>query len=319
MKYTKKVFSLLLISFLISSSVYAQSTSETANGFRISPVRNEITIEKGKTESVIVNVENPSGATLKAKALINDFIASDKEDGEPRLLLNDDFAPSHSFKRIASTTENIELGPKERKDIKVNISVPANAKAGGYYGAIRFAAITDGQSNLSLTASVASLFLVSVPGNIKEKIDIVGFSAGSKGEGKSFITRGDVSIITRIANSGDIHEQPFGKIIITDSKGKIVSETEFNNTDPKSNILPDSTRKFENVIKNKKWFGHYTATISLGYGTNSSELATAKTSFWYIPVWLIVVLGMVLVALIAISFMFYQKMKSHNSRNKRNK
>ena len=317
MKLLKKILTISILVVLLSANAYAQSANQTANGFRVSPVRNDITIEKGKSDSVVVSVENPANIPLKATALINDFIASEKEDGEPRLLLDGGFANSHSFKRIATTVDNLEFAPKEHKDIKVIITIPANAKAGGYYGAIRFVTDTGSKSNLALTASVGSLFLVNVPGNIKENLSIIDFTAGAKGEGKKLITTGNVSMITRIKNTGDVHEQPFGKIIIKSSNGKTVSETEFNNTEPKSNILPDSTRKFENLINNKKWLGHYTASISLGYGNNTNELANATSSFWYIPIWLIFVAVVVLVVILAAIYVIYRKVRTRKNAKRR--
>jgi hypothetical protein len=303
---------------LLNSSAIAQTTDQKANGFRISPIRNEITVEKGKSQTVQISLENPANLPLKAKALINDFVASDKEDGEPRLLLDGTSAPSHSFKKLVQSIPDVDLAPNERKYINVTVEVPADAAAGGYYGAVRFVpADTTSNLNINLTASVGSLFLVNVPGNVKEHLVLEAFTAAVKGTGKKLITSGQVSIITRLKNDGDTHEKPFGKVVVKDSKGKIVAEEEINNIDPKANILPDSIRKFETQLSNKKWFGHYTVTGSFGYDPSNGDLINAKTSFWYIPLWVLAVASVLIVVVVIYGYILYRKFqnRSHHHKN----
>src|SRR5207302_414507 len=55
---------------------------------------------------------------------------------------------------------------------------------------------------------------------------------------------------------------------------------------PPRNILPNSTRKFEepldkSVIGNKKLFGRYHATLSVTYGKDHKKL-TSNLTFWVI-------------------------------------
>jgi len=310
------VFITALYVVISGGSAYAQSTtSATANGFRISPIRNEVTVEKGKSATVSIMVENPSSLPFKAKAVINDFVASDKEDGEPRLLLDGTSAPSHSLRKLVQDIPNIDFAPNERKEIPVTITIPTNAAAGGYYGAVRFlpANSTNG-SNINLAASVGSLFLVNVPGNIKEHLFLEQFGAAVSGTIKNIITGGQVSIITRLKNDGDTHEKPFGKIQIKDSKGKLIVEQEINNDEPRANILPNSIRKFETKISNKKWLGHYTVTGSFGYEPSSGDLINAKTSFWYIPIWLLIAFFVIVIAIIVAGYTVYHKaqMRRHH-------
>lgn len=316
----RRFLSILLASVIMLSStgsVFAQtSSSQTANGFRISPVRNELTIDKGKSQTVSIFVGNPSSLPLKAKAVINDFVASSTEDGQPQLLLDGASAPSHSLRKLIQDVPIIDLAGNERKEVRVTVSIPANAAAGGYYGAVRFVPEnTKSTANVALTASVGSIFLVNVPGNIKEHLELVQFSAAVNGSAKKLITSGKVSIITRLKNDGDTHEKPFGKIQVKDSHGKVVAEEEINNIEPQSNVLPSSIRKFETKLKDRKWFGHYTVTASLGYNPSNNELINAKTSFWYIPVWLIALIIVAVLAVLALGYVLYRKMRSKRSKH----
>lgn len=323
MSNLKRSLNVLLTAFILLSStggVFAQSSNSAAkaNGFRISPLRTELTIEKGTSQTATVNIENPSALPIKAKGVINDFIASAKEDGQPELLLNGDFAPYHSLKKLVVDPGIVELAPGERKDVKITISIPLKAAAGGYYGAIRFLPADNvNGGNVALTASVGSLFLVNVPGNIKEHLQLIQFGAATDGNIKKIITSGKVTIITRIKNDGDTHEKPFGKIQVKDSKGKVLAEQEINDIEPQSNVLPGSIRKFETNLKNSKWLGHYTVNGSFGYNPSNGELINAKASFWYIPVWILIALAVLLIALFTTGYVLYRKMQSKRHRKSR--
>jgi hypothetical protein len=263
------------------------NNSAVANGFRISPVRSELTIEKGKSETLTISVENPTQVPTTARLIVNDFVAGDDESGAPALILDENAqAPRNSFKKLVGPLNNISLGPNEKKDITVKLSIPADARAGGYYGAIRFVPNADVRqegTNVGLTASVGSIVLITVPGNLVQKVDLVQLSAQQNGEPKSFFTNGPVGVMARLKNSGDIHAKPFGRVEVKDMFGKVVTTYEFNETEPRSNILPDSTRRFDKQLDQKKWFGRYTIQASLGYVQGGGDLMIAKSSFWYVP------------------------------------
>lgn len=304
-KMLRRSVSALVAAFLFAGTfvavVQAQSGGQ-GNGFRISPVRSELVVERGTSQTLTITVENPTGATLIAQGVVNNFVASDKEDGEPRLILDDNAQqPRNNFKKLVSSIPNTTLAPNQKKDIPVTISVPENADAGGYYGAIRFVPNTsESDGNVALTASVGTIVLVRVPGNLTEKLILEQIGASQDGKTKGFITGGDVAVATRLKNVGNIHVQPFGKVQVKDMFGKLVQEYEINSTDPRANILPESTRRFEDKITKPKrgWLGRYTITANIGYSQGSGDLITTSTTFWYLPTWFII---LVIVLILAIS------------------
>lgn len=299
-----------LVGGLGSALVGAQATGGAGNGFRISPVRSELVIEKGGSETLTINIENPTSSTMLAKPVVNNFVASDQEDGEPRLILeeNAENEPKNNFRNLVGVINDIKLKSGENKDITVTISVPDNANAGGYYGAIRFVPEeSSGTGNIGLSASVGTIVLVRVPGDLTERLDLVQLTAGQDGNAKSFLTSGSVQVLTRLKNSGDIHVQPFGKVQVKNMFGKTVAEYELNNTDPRANILPDSTRKFVDEAPDQKWLGRYTIVANLGYGQGGGEVITAQSSFWYLPPWAIAVIVVALATLVAGGYLLYRK------------
>jgi hypothetical protein len=298
-------------SIAIFTAVPTLAQTRSGNGFRISPVRSEYTIEKGHGETLNITIENPSDAPTRARGVVNDFVASDKEDGEPRLILDENAAaPRNSFKSLVGTIPEVDLAGKQKKDIQVAINVPSDANAGGYYGAIRFVPINaqgQEQGNVGLTASVGTIVLVRVPGNLKERLDLVQLSAAQNGKTKNFFTSGNLQVVTRLKNEGDIHVKPFGRVIVKDIFGHTVSSQEFNSgkdPDSRANILPASTRRFTDNLPKRKWLGRYTIEANLGYTQGSGELISAKSTFWYMPLWsLIALLILILVVVGGITWL----------------
>lgn len=283
------------------------------SGFRVTPVRSEFVIDKGESNEQVISVTNLSDQETTAGVAINDFVPADNETGEPRVLLDNTQSEGNSFKSIASTQDSITLGPRETKDITLQIKVPENATAGGYYGVLRFEGTTENNNNnIALAASVGTIFLVTVPGDIKEDLVLTEFATASNGStSRIFINTKDIEVITRLKNTGNIHVKPYGVIEVKDSKNNVVESFDLNNTEPRANVLPDSTRKFENKLQNKDWFGKYTISANLGYGSGGS-LITAKNTFWVIPIWVVIVAIVALIALLIGAFLVYRKLSKNN-------
>jgi hypothetical protein len=307
--FTKRL-SLLVIAggfFVLSlgnTLVSAQSTAGAGgNGIRISPVRTDLTIKPGETSSLTLTVENITATSAEFEAIINDFVAGNNEQGQPALILdNNKFAPSHSLKRYISDIPNVTINAGESKQVKVSISIPNSAAAGGYYGAVRFspAGSEKNNNNVTLSASVGSLILVKVPGDLKENLILDSFdvrtSEGAIGGSSLFVSSNSLYAVARFKNSGNVHEQPFGKILLKRGD-KILQTIEINNTDPKGNVLPDSTRRFAVKLDKVGLWGKYTVQGNFGYGSGG-QLISGSTSFFVFPL-VYILIGVAIVALIA--------------------
>lgn len=304
-------FAFGLVALTPVTSVYAQQTNvpqgnASGTGLKISPVRTEMTIEPGVAKTLDVTVQNVSAATTEFKVLINDFVAATGESGQPNLLLDEGkYAPTHSLKRYVSDLPNVTIPGGQSKTVKVAITIPKDAAGGGYYGAVRFApADTSGSKNVSLSASVGSLILVKVPGQIKEDLTIQSFDV-RKGEKAAtgsglFANSNNLYATVRFKNQGNVHVQPFGKITVK-KNGSVVQSIEINNTDPRGNVLPDSTRRFNDKLDKVRGWGKYTVEGNFGYGSSGGQMLSASTSFLIIPLVPVAIaaglLGLLIVAL----------------------
>jgi hypothetical protein len=314
----RKVFALtaaflLLVSVVAANGVKGAAQTVGGNALRISPVRQDLTIKPGSSKTVDVFVENLTNASASLEGIVNDFTASADESGTPRILLDkNSYAPNHGLKRYASSIDDFTLKPKEQKDIKVTITIPKDAAGGGYFGAVRFApSSTNSNRQVSLSASVGSLLLVTVPGDITEQMSVAGFNVGKGDKAGTFFTNSKgLNSFTRLQNSGNVQEYPFGKITLKKS-GKVLATVEINNATPRGAVLPDSIRKFVTSIDGKaNSFGKYTLEGNFGYGAKG-QLLSAKTSFYVVPVPFIIG-AIVLIALILLAFVVPRVMKRHD-------
>lgn len=325
MKYIKKfaITGMILTALIISvPGISFAQDKNPGSGYKVSPVKIQETINKGAKRTFSIYVTNLTDKTTINTTKIVNFTA-DKDESQNALLVEAEnlskFNIANDFNKIIEPVPDFTLGPNQQKIIPVTLNIPDNANAGGYYGAITFTQkdVATGK-NVTVQASVGTLFVITVPGKLTDALSLVEFTAAQNGSNGRFFTNGkNLSVVTRLQNTGNIHEQPFGKIQVTDSKGKVVQEIEFNNTDPRGNVLPNSTRKFTNDLKDQKYFGKYNVTANIGYGPGGGNIIIAKNTFWVIPLWMVIAAGVVLAILAVLIFIIIRKVMSSNKKRRK--
>lgn len=320
-----------VVPILKISAQEAESTS--GSGLRVSPTRNDISVKPGETKEITQTVKNVTQGIVTVEPSLNDF-ESDGVTGQPQLIGDPDEISVHSLRQFITLPEGFELQPDEEKEITINVVVPSDAGPGAYYGSVLYRAAPVGASNdgqVALVASVGSLVLLEVPGEITEKIEIESISAYLSEKSGSFFTRKPDALGVMIKNLGNSFSRPFGKIAVTDWRGNKVFEYELNDADRRKNVLPESSRLFTqeffnveektvngNVEQTKtsplKWPGRYSITGNVSHGT-TGELFTVSSTFWYIPGWVILVVVLILVVIVLAGFFLYRKyLKNHSKR-----
>lgn len=326
MHILKKIGVALGIAGLIVSvnlpSVIAQQQQTGSSGLSISPTRNELVLEPGKLETVRITVRNISGVDITVKATVNDFEA-DGDTGQPRFIVDPKRKSSSSIRPFLSEIADFDLSKDEKKNVDIPIQVPSNASPGAYYGALRYSAVPKDRGavpkgeSVALTASVASLVLIEVPGNITEQIQVQSLRILRENKPGSYFYKAPDKVILDIKNKGNSFSKPFGRVIV--SKGgskKEVYSYELNKSDPKSNILPGSSRKFTDKIENIKAPGHYTVTANISQG-KSGEILTYSNSFWYVPTAFLIAIGSIIVVIIIAGYVLYRRRFGRGRSNKK--
>lgn len=332
------VASLLMLTVAIAGrQVMAQDGSQSGgSGISLSPTRTELSILNGAEDEIVITVTNVTSSAIIARPVVNDFVA-DNETGDPRLLFENEESAA-SIRGFIGDLEDITLEAGESRDITVNVSIPETAFPGGYYGAIRYQAIPvgsqeQGDGQVSLTASVASLVLIEVPGDIEQKVRVDYVDAFLSDNRESLFTKKPDFIGASITNEGDSFIKPFGKVSVNNMSGTEIFTYELNNLTPRGNVLPDTTRVFKDRLVNVEtrtvngeqetvesspvtWPGRYTIKADISYG-NGGEIFTINSSFWYIPTWLIIVLIVLVAGLLAAGYYAYKKYVTKSTKRRK--
>jgi hypothetical protein len=225
----------------------------------------------------------------------------------------------YSFKPWISTLPALRLAPEEAKTAKITMRVPQDASPGGHYGVVRFtgAAPDIEDTGVALSASIGTLVLVNVSGDIVTKASIEEFFAAQNSQKKGFFERGPITFVERIKNEGSVHVKPTGTLRITSTFGKEVAVLSINELG--GNILPNSTRRFEQQLDKSRLFGKYSVEANIQY---NGQTLSGTITFWVIPYKLIaIILGVLLVLIVALrkGIKRYNKMIINKSQNQKSK
>lgn len=282
---------------LTSTAIAATPTPNpnAGQGLEISPPVIELTADPGQTVVTVIRVRNVTSGTLIVKGEADDFGAGVGEEGQPQLLLDETGATRYSLKYWIQSVPDFVLAPQELKSATIKIVVPKNAEPGGHFGVARFTGVPPNLSGtgVALSASLGSLILMKVSGSVTDKVSLVQYTSVRKGNAATFFQTGPVDFLTRVKNEGTVHEKVEGTITVYDTFGKRIAVLNVN--DKGGNALPDSIRKFTTTLDIRSLFGHYTAKLALTYGTGQKINAT--TTFWVIPVTMILIVVFILIVL----------------------
>lgn len=294
----------LLTLMMTTSTIFAASSttsqSTVANGLKISPVRTDLTIDPGKSVTLPVYITNATNSSTKLQVVIDNFVAKG-QNGVPELILgNSNSYDPHGLKRFIAPIGDISLTPHQESFVNVKITIPTNTPGGGYYAAVRVAPATiNATKNVTLSASVASLVLVKVPGpGLSQQVAISSFNVQKNNQaGRFFFGSNGLSAVVSFNNTGNVQEEPFGKVTVQNMSGKTILTKSINQVTPPGSVLPSSIRSFSVPLSGLGSFGKYTVSGYFGYGT-SGQLLSASTVIYVVAPWIIVLIGVIIVLII---------------------
>lgn len=308
---------LLVATLMVVLTHSFAANADTANTLKVSPLRTDVQVKPGETGKVSIVVTNLTSKDVLVRPYENDFISSD-EAGTPSIILDQNqYAPTHSLKRFLAPLSDVTIPANKSVVVAVSISVPSTTQAGGYFGAVRFAPTTpDSGGQVNTSASVASLILLTVPGDAVEQLNLTDFSLlqGTKA-GTDFRTPNDLKVSFRFENKGNVQLGPFGKISVQQGK-KLIYDVDFNNKNPRDMILPDGARRWDIPLNNIGTFGYYTISATFTYGSKNQSIDVTK-SFWVIPTSYIIGAIVALIVLIGLIVWLVFFLRGRRHRNAR--
>ncbi len=327
--------------FFVGNLAKAQTGSL---GISVAPQVFEMDVFAGETIHQKILVGNLSEVALPLSARPADFTAAE-DSGE--MLFEEDSQDLSFASRLWFKFEkpNVILDPGEKRWLEFSINVPANAEPGGHYSVVLFEPqlpsfyFREGQPRA--IPVVGALFLISVktlslePILSENKIAISEFGIPKEqrlqilekalssvvqiipkvsAQELNIVEKTPTSFILRIKNNDIYHHKLEGKLLIYNSFGKKVGETEIKRT----TILPKKVRKFPvnfslNTTEKIKWLpasisnffsqntslGKYRVVLELGEEKSQIEL-NRSFNFWAFPWKIILPLFFVLIVLILI-------------------
>ncbi len=322
-KIRRYTAALVVLGMLLLGSLpsYAQQ-SPTGSGLSISPTLFELSINPGQSSTISINLKNITLNKINAKALINDF-ESDNSTGNPKLISDPNQISPHTIRRFILGLQDVPLDVGQQKTINLPVQVSKDATPGAYYGVIRYKAIPVGPNapkpgEVALSASVGTIVLITVPGNVRDQVQLGGLHVYRGGYDGTIFFRKPSQIGVEVRNLGNGFVKPFGVVEVKDMRGKVVYSYQINSITPKANVLPSSNRIFKDALKNITSPGRYTVSASVSYGS-SSQILTVKKSFWYIPLWLAIVLLAIFVVLLLLLFTAFRRYRRGGRRSHRHR
>jgi hypothetical protein len=310
-----------IFSLSVLIGVANAQSAQPGSGLSISPLHNQLTLDPGQSTTIKLNIKNITQNQVLAKAYINDFTA-DNDTGNPVIVTDPNKQLPTSVKKFVKVSD-VPLAVGEKKEVTIPINIPAGTTPGAYYGVLRYQAVpagvnAPGAGQVSLSASVGSLVLIQVKGNLVEKAQLSGLRVYNGNRSGTFFFQKPNQVGVQISNLGNSFVQPFGKVVVTNTSGKQIYSYEINDVNPRANVLPGSRRVFKDPIKNINKPGRYKVTASISFGDGSNVLVSQKT-FWYLTGSMVAIALAVLAALAVLTFLAYRryaKAKRHTKRRR---
>ncbi len=316
----------------------AADQSDTGGSAALSiPPKKTYLIEPGKSvqdKLTITNADTTNSLELSLRVI--DFTYTD-DGGTPKLFL-DPNAPqtTWSIKPFIDIPETMSIPAGGTKSVDMGVAIPANQGAGSYYSAIIYSTGAPNGGNVGLSASGVTLVFVNVPGQVNENLTLQKFGAyrqqtSTVNAGYMFVTSDMPKTIGyTLKNAGNVTEAPAGTITYKWMFGQAKTIDDVNNVG--SLALIGQTRTFTACIKTQAenvslsgsqstanvcvdpglWPGYYSLGLDLFHGQNGNltREVTGTAGFWYLPIWFIVVLIVVILALALFIWRTYTNVRS---------
>lgn len=353
---------LIIFSVLILTIYYLLLTTNTANAeglnLNVSTSLLQIrAIPPSDIKSPII-LENQGNNTISIQVLFKPFRADNKENGE--IVYINDNEVSEAYKKIFNqihitdngiVTNNFELGPKQKKNLELQFTIPKNEVNADYYFSVIFLARhnpgDDGLTPQSLTQENEANPPSNEENTQNQNLSIINaglavnvlLSIGDKNHPQgaveefstpAFLKSGPVDFTVRIKNTGSRVFAPKAIIFIKNMFGQTVGRVDIE----PDNILADSIRSlidiqtasnssfarrslgeggpFQKAIWPEKiLLGPYTATLNIAI-SDKGPVYDQSIIFLALPIQIIISIILGIIITITIFFRVRYRLKNDN-------
>jgi len=265
-----------VILILFTAFFVFSSHASARTGLSIQPLKITHTLNPGESGTGVIKITNAGDNDVNVDTKVEDFVPL---AGSYQIQFVGR-APGLSTVRdwvTLDAPESFVLAKGAEKSIRYTIKAPVNAEPGGHFGVAFFKAseLSNDNQQLKVGTQVGVLIFITVPGSHLEKGNILGF------KGPFFVKTSPINFTIKFENTGTVHFEPKGTLIITSMFGKEVGRIPVGG----QVLLPSGVKDlvasidFEGVL-----LGRYKASLKMFDG-EGNELTAEDIAFYAFPVW----------------------------------
>lgn len=276
-------------------ATHAQSADSTDTvGLTLSPLRTELDIVPGTSESRLLSLTNNEDAAMTVSMTVEEFsVINPQYDYAFNL-------ETEVLEWVTFSQNAIVLEPGETKEVTYTVGVPINAEPGGRYLSM-FATTTtnDATSAVASRQRIASLLYITVLGDITR-------SGGLVSLGAPWFVTGPTQWRATVQNTGTTHYRSRYNVVIQDLFGN----TQETNIVGESLILPGTVRLITDDVPLPKFPGVYKLTYTIGLGDTPAKQESRYLIYLPTAAIIVIVFAAILIAALIGEFRTRKKLKA---------
>ena len=302
------LFLILSFKLLVTPSIHAQERLPLT----VAPARQQINLDPGQSTTLVTRFFNEGTSPIAGNFKIVDFIVTDKE-GTPQLLTGGELGNRFSGATwVTLSKDKAMIGPGAVEKLQYTLKIPQNAAPGGRYVAVYFEAsgslTPETAENLNSAAvavipRIVSLLYIRVNGPVAEMAFVKTLTT------PAFVEYGPISISAEIANKGDYHITPKGKVSLFNLFGREIDQLAL----AEQNVFPGTSRVFETSLGGRYLLGKYKVRLAASYG-DTGKVMTFENSFWAFPVRLVLLIILTTTLVVVMAIYIWKKLKQRQNK-----
>lgn len=262
----------------------------TSTKLSVAPSIHEAVITPSRESHQVFELTNQSAIPIPVKAYVRSFDAAD-EIGGVTIDEEIDQARLKITSWVSIQNPDFIIQPNQTVKTLVTFNPPADLPPGGYYGIVFFEPLLPesfvSENSLQIGGRIGSLLFLVASGDMKEKGELVSFSAS-----RYHWRLSPASLNVRFKNDGNVHLRPKLKMSVQN----LITKSQRQGYNTEFTVLPKKIRQATFYVKDMIWPGVYKADLSLTY-SRDKILIKDDQIFLYFPweyIALLIILGLFL-------------------------
>lgn len=257
----------------------------------------EEVVETGDVKNFTITVTNQSERTETFYPVVENMLGI-SDQGAPRFTLEDQGFGLSEW--VSIHQDSITLASGESGEFSFTISVPNEAGPQGYYGAffVMRQAPDQRKTGSAVDFKIGTILNFRIQGDAYEEAFIREFAVGKN----IYSNKEKVEFKVVVENMGNVLARPRGTINLINMFGDQVAQIPVNHPQP-GGVFPGDYRTFKVEWESEGFnLGRVNAELDLTYGETGVRTISDKTSFWVLPLRVLLTVAVGLIFFIGIIF-----------------